>query len=137
MNDRAAVRIEIARLHDFFEAWFNGVEGLSLSVFSDALDPGFFMVAPSGAKLAKAAVVAGVEMQFGSEAATIRIRDVEIEHLDGAAVTATYEEHQVRDGNASARISTVTMTKDVNTPGGYRWLFVHETWVQAGTPSSK
>lgn len=129
MTDLSAVRIEIVRLHDFFQAWFNGVEGLSLSVLSDALDARFFMVAPSGAKIHKAAVVNRVEIQFGKESAEINIRNVEIERVDGWAVTATYEEHQIRDGDASTRLSTVTMVKDTDAPGGYRWLFVHETWI--------
>jgi hypothetical protein len=137
VTDFSAIRIEIVRLHDFFQAWFNGVEGPSLSDFSDALDSRFFMVAPSGTKIHKADVVNGVEIQFGKESAEINIRNVEIEHVDGWAVTATYEEHQIRDGDVSARLSTVSMVKDTDAPGGYRWLFVHETWIQAGTPSSK
>jgi len=129
MTELSAVRTEIVRLHDFFEAWFNGVEGLSLAAFSNALDPQFYMIAPSGAKLSKAAVVNGVETQFGKDSAQISIRSVEIEYSDGSAVTATYEEHQVRDGVRSARITTVTMVTDRNAPGSYRWLFVHETWL--------
>lgn len=129
MTELSAVRTEIVRLHDFFEAWFNGVEGLSLAAFSNALDPQFYMVAPSGAKLSKAAVVNGVATQFGEDSAQISIRNVEIEYSDRSAVTATYEEHQVRGGAGSARITTVTMVTDRNAPGGYRWLFVHETWL--------
>jgi hypothetical protein len=129
MTELSGVRTEIVRLHDFFEEWFNGVEGMSLAVFSEALDEQFFMVAPSGAKLSKTAVVSAVETQFGKDSAQISIRNVEIEYSAGSAVTATYEEHQIRGGNVSARITTVTMVIDRSAPGGYRWLFVHETWL--------
>jgi hypothetical protein len=128
MSESAAVANEIRRLHDFFEAWFSGFQGLSISDFSDALDPGFFMVTPTGSKIHRDAVVDAVAERFGGDSAKISIRNVEIERTGSGVVTATYEEHQARVGQSTARISTVTMAEDETTPGGYRWLFVHETW---------
>ncbi|GMQ93688.1 MAG: hypothetical protein BMS9Abin12_1168 [Acidimicrobiia bacterium] len=124
-----AVRTEIERLHRFFEDWFTGGDGHSITEFSDCLDTQFFIVSPSAETLDKETIVAGVVAHFGQGRVEITIENVSVAREDRGLIVATYEEHQHRQGQRTVRVSTVGMAADADTPGGYRWLFVHETWL--------
>lgn len=124
-----AVRDEIERLHRFFEDWFTGVDGHSITEFSDSLDPQFFLVSPSAETLNKQSVVEGVADHFGRGPIEITIENVAVAREDRGLTTATYEEHQYEQGQRTVIVSTVELAADTDTPGGYRWLFVHETWL--------
>jgi hypothetical protein len=43
----------------------------------------------------------------------------------------TYEEHQTRSSGNRVIISTIGLIPDSNRPGGFSWLFVHETSLAA------
>ena len=129
MTDRATVEQEVRRLHDFFADWFEGVDGRAIREFADSLDREFFIVSPEGLKSTKGEIVDGVTKLFGSGGVKITVRNVMIARNDRGLVTATYEEHHDKGDYKTVRVSTVGMTCDADTPGGYRWLFVHETWL--------
>jgi len=128
MSAVQSVTDEIVRLHDFFQDWFNGHGDRSLDEFADALDDEFFIVSPSGAVADKTQIVASVESHADSGPMKIRIQNVELRRTgERDLFVATYEEHQERQSGPVALISTVGLRTDASCPGGFRWLFVHET----------
>jgi len=128
MDEHSDVAEEIERLHFFFEEWFSDGGDRRIEEFSDSLDDGFHLVSPDGSNLDKTAIVGIVEDLGSSGRVEIRIKNVVVRHMDESGLCiATYEEHQKRRGNTRTLISTVGFHADPSTPGGYRWLFVHET----------
>ena len=121
---------EIADLHRFFEDWFRGVGERSIDEFSDRLDAGFTIVGPTGLKHDKAQIVRTVAERAGSYDVAITTADATLEHATPVLI-GTYEERQEFRGEKTRRIATVTMVADGSTPTGYRWLSVHETWIES------
>jgi hypothetical protein len=148
MSEILAVTDEIVRLHDFFQDWFNGVEGRSLDECAHALDDAFYIVGPRGTTADKDQVLAMIAGGGIRGPVEIRIESVELRRSDSIGVhIVTYVEHQKRPDESAVIISSAGLATDAACPGGYRWLFVHETWLssprlargegQAGTPSSR
>jgi len=128
MSALRSVTDEVVRLHDFFQDWFDGHGERSLDEFANTLDDAFFIVSPRGTVADKTQIVASVESHADSGPMKIRIKNVELRRAgEGDLLVATYEEHQERPNGTVARISTVGLRADASCPGGYRWLFVHET----------
>jgi hypothetical protein len=120
---------EIADLHSFFGDWFAGKSDRTIGEFADRLDAGFTIVGPHGEAHGKAHIVALVEGRFGAYDVEITTSEAHVTIMDPVMV-GTYEEHH-RSGDATTRrIATVAMVEDHRTPTGYRWLSVHETWVE-------
>ncbi len=131
MSERATIGKEIVRLHDFFQDWFNDDGDRSIEEFADALDARFFIVSPLGAVSNHKEIVAIVANSRGRGPVGIRIENIELRRSDGSGLhVATYEEHQQRPDESAVMISTVGLAVDTACPGGYRWLFVHETWLR-------
>jgi len=142
MSENQSLTDEIVRLHDFFQDWFNGHGDRSVDEFTDALDDAFFIVSPTGTVSDKTQIVGMVASHTGTGPMEICIENVELKRSgEGGLLIATYEEHQKRTGGTSALISTAGFRTDESTPGGYRWLFVHETSMKGrsyeATPSSR
>lgn len=120
---------EVERLHRFFEGWFAGRIASGFEAFDGAMAPTFHLVPPDGRIRERSEIVAAVRAAAGSGIVTIEIRSPTVRYDDGTMVIGTYEEHQVRGDRASARQSTVVMRRDPDTPSGWEWLAVHETWI--------
>ena len=134
MDDTDEIRAEIERLHRFFERWFNGAEGLSIDEFADSLDDDFYIATPQGAILDKRGIVTAVESHRGNGPLGISIENVIPRARErGGLRIVTYEEHQTRSSGNTVIISTVGLVPDANRPGGFSWLFVHETFSAAHT----
>lgn len=124
-----AVAAEVVRLHEFFEQWFADDGAGGFDAFDGAMGSTFYLVSPSGVVLSRSDIVGRVHEARGSGAMSISIERPVVRFDDGSTVISTYEEHQIRDGDATARASTVVMQRDATTPGGWTWLAVHETWI--------
>lgn len=132
MSEHSDVVEEIERLHAFFENWFSGVDGARIDEFSECLDEEFYIVSPDGTISDKATVVGIVDGLQDSGRIEIRIENVIVRRSDRSGICiATYEEHQNRPERTETLISTVGLLADLSAPGGYRWLFVHETIAKA------
>ncbi|MFV1970768.1 MAG: DUF4440 domain-containing protein [Acidimicrobiia bacterium] len=127
---RNAIAHEIERLHQFFEDWFNGVRSRSIEEFSDALDETFFIVSPMGDISDKARIVEAVDGRRGASPVEIHIGNVRIRRLEGELLISTYEERQIRETESTVMAATVGLVPDSSRPGGFRWIFVHESWLQ-------
>lgn len=129
-----AIRDDIAALHAFFEAWFNGSAD---PVMLDAelvarLDPAVVFISPEGHVLDASQLINGFKSMHSSNPNfRIGIRDVAIRQDLGAHILATYTEWQIgataSEPANNARLNTVLMTKSAP----FRWLHVHETWLPA------
>ena len=74
--------------------------------------------------------MAGLEGAVGSVAMTIRIANSGVVWADDASVLAVYQEWQDTEDETTARQSSALFAIDSDAPGGLRWLWVHETWME-------
>lgn len=129
----SAFAAEVTRLHDFFQGWFCGDSDLSLGDFSDALADDFVIISPGGTKNTRDEIVGIVERARDSARVEITIAKPRVA-VEGDVTVGTYEEHQIRNGRPTKRISTAVLTATADTPGGWLWNLVHETWLPADQP---
>jgi hypothetical protein len=123
------VTTEIERLHTCFERWYHGDE-FDFAEFEDAMADDFTFFAPNGSSVPRSDVVDGVRNAFGSRHIRIRIEQTAVLWERGDDVLVAYEEWHDHDDYSTARRSTVLLTRNEATPGGFLWRHVHETWIQ-------
>ena len=139
------IRIEIESLHSFFVEWFTGnIPGDNAAYREQCrarFDDNMVLIPPGGQVLDVSEVDRMiVEAHGASPGFRIRIRNVQCRFqwhaTDGHEYAlATYEEWQRHARNSTppdnGRLSTVLVRRDADTPGGFRWLHIHETWLPA------
>lgn len=131
MDDVRQLATEIERLHRFFEDWYGGVGDRSIGEFADSLDDAFYIISPGGDVSNKESIVGTVDDLGGNGDVEIRIRNVKLRLVRAPGIRiVTYEEHQRGPSATAAMISTVGLLPDPLRPGGFAWLFVHETFLQ-------
>jgi len=74
-------------------------------------------------------IVAAVDSRRGAWPVEIQIEDVCSSSEEGELLMATYEEHQSSATRSAVMVSTVGLVPDATRPGGFCWLFVHESWL--------
>lgn len=127
-----AFAAEVTRLHDFFQSWFNGDDVL-LEEFADALAGDFVIISPDGNESTRKEIVEIVDRSRDSGHVDISIVAPRV-IVGGDMTVGTYEEHQVREGRATRRISTAVLSVEPSAPGGWLWHLVHETWLPDEAP---
>lgn len=127
---KLSYRAEVERLHKFFTDWFGGRGDHDFGEFDNAMAPSFYLVSTDGERMDRDSIVGFVESARGSGDVAITIVNPTVHSDDGVLVVGTYEEHQIKRGLASERISTAVMRRDDGAPGGWLWLAVHETWTK-------
>jgi len=127
MTNTNPVSAEVVRLHRFFDAWYDGTEGLTIDEFGDAMDPLFTIVGPDGQVLGREAIISAVENSFGKGGVRITVENFIVIERDGYVV-CRYDEVQTTRSGTTTRLSTAVMEPDDGAPGGFRWITVHETW---------
>lgn len=132
----AAAVGEVVDLHRFFAAWFHAERpdtDEAFARFDRAMAPDFEMVAPSGARIRRAELMASLRQAHGSWSddpeAAIEVRRADARVLPEGLVLVSYEEWQRRQGAWEARRSTALLRPAADAPGGFVWLQVHETWM--------
>jgi hypothetical protein len=129
------VKQEIVRLHDFFVVWMTGAVQQTdeeFMRFADSMGDNFYIVAPSGLLTRREALVKGLYQTYNQrQIFRIWIENVQVQHVLGDVIVATYEEWQSFDDedNTTARLSTVVFSVDESKPNGLLWQCVHETWL--------
>jgi len=127
VSSACACHDEVARLHRFFQDWFQGVIAEDeFALCDEALAPGFTIVPPSGDLIPRADILEGVRHHRGREPDDFHI-ETAVRNCQqiGEVHIVTYEEHQVGT-RPTIRLSTAVLTEH---EGGFRWHAVHETWV--------
>jgi len=130
MSDLAeAAHREVLELHAAFVELFTG-RSRDLARCAAAFAHDFEMVTPNGQRLARGAILAGIES--ARTAADFRIEILEIravwEHNN--SVLLQYVEQQYRDGRMTRRRSTALFEALAEAPCGVVWRYLHETWMQ-------
>jgi hypothetical protein len=120
---------EVAELHRFFEDWFSGSGERRIQEFSDRLDPNFAIVGPNGIKNDKDEIVRAVEARAGGYDVSITTTDAALDQAEPLMI-GTYREQHVFNGDTTHRVATAVMIADESAPTGYRWMSVHETWIE-------
>ena len=132
---------EIEALHAFFVDWFRGTLPDSDAAWARVervLAPGFCLIAPSGQRLERSALLSGIRGVHGSQADAvfeIWTKNVELVRADEELVAVRYEEWQRRGTEVCGRISSALFRRDAAAPHGVAWLAVHETWLPEADPS--
>lgn len=120
---------EVARLHRFFQDWFQGIlPEEDFASCEDALADGFTIVTPAGALIARAEILESIRTHRDGEPKdfTIETAGRHCQQVRGLHVT-TYEEHQLGP-RPTVRLSTAVLSRSDE---GFRWHAVHETWVSS------
>ncbi len=118
---------EVARLHQFFEDWFQGrLSAAEFSLCENALAPGFTIVTPGGQLVEREEILEAIRIHGGGEPESFRISTVPrgCQRLNGLHVSM-YEEHQMGT-RSTVRLSSAVLSDDA---GLMRWHTVHETWI--------
>lgn len=133
-SKQAACVREVEEFHQFFQDWFTGVlprTPKAFARFSDQLADDFEIITPRGDRIAKPALVTGLEQAHGKLPATMKIwiRHCRVRPLGNGLWLATYEEWQNKGGEERGRLSSAVFREHATAPNGMLWLHVHETWL--------
>lgn len=118
---------EVARLHQFFQDWFQGaLPDDDFALCENALAPGFTIVTPSGNLVARDEILEAIQVHRGGESEEFGIETVG-RHCQrvGDVHLTTYEERQIGP-RPTVRLSTAVLS---GTGTEFLWHAVHETWI--------
>jgi hypothetical protein len=127
MTETCECHHEVARLHRFFQDWFQGTLSVDkFAVCEQALTDGFTIVTPSGEMVERREILEAIRVHRGGEPAEFQIRTVgrSCQQVRGLHLS-TYEEHQ-SGARSTVRLSTAVLG---SADGGFVWHAVHETWI--------
>jgi hypothetical protein len=134
----AACEAEVHALHEAFEDWFTGRSTADdFARIEQALDVDFAMVTPSGALTNRAALIDALRAAHASlqpDALRMRVSDLDVLRLHDDLRLVRYVEHH-EGARACRRRSSAIFRRDLDAPGGVRWLSVHETWLDGHAPA--
>ncbi len=122
------VRAEIAELHDRFARWFTDRDEAAIAGIEGALAPGFVMVTPSGRLQERDELMLALRASGGRRPIELATRVLRVEALGAGRSMAVYEETQREKGQTRIIVSTALFEQASGSPGGVRWLHVHETF---------
>ncbi len=118
---------EVARLHQFFEDWFQGSLPVdNFETCEQALAPGFTIVTPGGELVPRSDILTAIRRHHGGEPPDFEIATV-ARHCQrlGDVHLASYEERQTGP-RSTIRLSTAVLSEFDD---GFHWHAVHETWI--------
>lgn len=125
-------KAEVVNRHHFFVEWFTGrAPETAIHAVLRVFAPDMKMIEPDGSMIGAEDVRAMVEGARGKRSADFEIRvDVlEARHVGDDIVVVIYNEHQVIDGQKSARRSSALFSPDTDAPEGVVWRQLQETWI--------
>lgn len=128
----ASAQAEVIKRHAFFVEWFTGRGSeaeLEASLRAFATD--MIMVEPDASTIGQAEIVAMITSARGKRPAdfAIRVELVAARQIGTDAALVIYDEHQVIDGEKTARRSSAVFTADAGAPEGVVWRQLQETWI--------
>ena len=136
---------EVRALHVFFAEWLDE-SGRDRALDSRRLERSFaadfHMVAPSGALLTRADVIARVIAERSSRGSRERpfrifVEEAEAVQVGGGLAIVTYVERQEGGGRPpTARRASALLRQAASAPGDLEWVHVHETWIGGAHRSS-
>jgi uncharacterized protein (TIGR02246 family) len=128
----ARAQAEVIKRHDFFVEWFTGrATEADLSVSLRAFAPDMVMIEPDSNTIGTAEIGAMITGARGKRPADfeIRVELIAARQLGEDVALVVYDEHQVIDGQQSARRSSAVFSADPEAPEGVVWRQLQETWI--------
>lgn len=128
----ARAQAEVVNRHHFFVEWFTGRAGeAELEASLRAFAPDMVMIETDANTIGRDDIVTMVTNARGKRPADFKIRiELISERLIGSdTVAVVYDEHQVIDGEKSARRSSAVFSADPDAPEGVAWRHLQETWI--------
>ncbi|WP_254537832.1 DUF4440 domain-containing protein [Halomarina litorea] len=129
---------EVRGFHRFLESWLAGDCPDTAARFArtDALGAPFELVSPDGGRRDRETLLADLRAGHGSlPGLAIEVRDVRSRVQTGDLALITYEEHQRRGSERTARLSSALFAPAPDAPEGVSWVHLHETWLPDGENS--
>lgn len=128
----ARAQAEVVKRHDFFVEWFTGrASEADLSASLRAFAPDMVMIEPDANTIGTAEIAAMITAARGKRPADFEIRVdlIAARQLSEDIALVVYDEHQVIDGQKSARRSSAVFSADPDAPEGVVWRQLQETWI--------
>ena len=128
----ARAQAEVVNRHHFFVEWFTGrASEAELEASLRAFAPDMMMIEPDANTIGTDDIVAMVTNARGKRPADfeIRVELISARLIGSDIVAVVYDEHQVIDGERSARRSSAVFSADPEAPEGVVWRHLQETWI--------
>ena len=128
----ARAQDEVVNRHHFFVEWFTGrASEAELEASLRAFAPDMMMIEPDANTIGTDDIVAMVTNARGKRPADfeIRVELISARLIGSDIVAVVYDEHQVIDGERSARRSSAVFSADPEAPEGVVWRHLQETWI--------
>jgi uncharacterized protein (TIGR02246 family) len=125
-------RAEVVNRHHFFVEWFTGrAPEAAMLASARAFAPDMRMIEPDGGMIGVEDIRSMVEGARGKRPADfeIRVELIEARRIGEDAALVIYDEHQVIDGQKTARRSSAVFSADASAPEGVVWRHLQETWI--------
>jgi len=128
----ARAQAEVINRHDFFVEWFTGrATEADLQTSIRAFAPDMVMIEPDSNTISTDEIVGMITSARGKRPADfeIRVELIAARQISDDVALVIYDEHQVIDGQKSARRSSALFSADPDAPEGVVWRQLQETWI--------
>ncbi|MCY0096703.1 DUF4440 domain-containing protein [Hoeflea ulvae] len=128
----ARAQAEVVNRHHFFVEWFTGRAGeAEMEISARAFAPDMLMIEPDGKIIRADEIVGMITSARGKRPADfeIRVDMVSARQIGNDIALVTYDEHQVIDGQKTARRTSAVFSADPEAPEGVVWRQLQETWI--------
>jgi len=130
----ARAQSEVIKRHEFFVEWFTGRAAEDdLAISLRAFAPDMVMIEPDSNTIGTEEIVAMITSARGKRPADfeIRVELIAARQISEDVALVVYDEHQVIDGQKSARRSSAVFSADADAPEGVVWRQLQETWIKS------
>lgn len=125
-------KAEVINRHRFFVEWFTGrASETEMQASERAFASDMRMVEPDGSMIDATQVKTMLKGARGKRAQgfEIRVDLIEARLVGPDAALVIYDEHQLIDGQKTARRSSALFSADGDAPEGVVWRHLQETWI--------
>lgn len=130
----ARAQAEVIKRHEFFVEWFTGrADEAELANSIRSFAPDMVMIEPDSNTIGTEEIVAMITSARGKRPADfeIRVELIAARQVSDDVALVVYDEHQVIDGQKSARRSSAVFSADADAPEGVIWRQLQETWIKS------
>ena len=122
-----AARMEVERLHAFFQSWYRGASSESLERVAMALADEFELISPTDESISRKLLLE----QLASERGAYPDLRISIEHtaqhaFGADAVSLEYIEQHVENGQVDRRACRALLRSHPVKPGSIQWVSIYE-----------
>lgn len=128
----ACAQAEVVNRHHFFVEWFTGrASEAELEASLRSFAPDMVMIEPDANTIGTDEIMAMITNARGKRPADfeIRVELISARLIGSETVAVVYDEHQVIDGEKSARRSSAVFSADPDAPERVVWRHLQETWI--------